>query len=62
VSKAQTSTLAFTAEVTGAAGEGAPGLVIAAGLDAGVLPAFAGALVSVDLQPVVISNSPKMIA
>jgi len=54
--------LAFTAEVAGAAGEVVPGLVIAAGLEAGVLPAFAGALVSVDLQPVVINNSPKMIA
>jgi len=48
--------------VAGAAGEVVPGLVIAAGLDAGVLPAFAGALVSVDLQAVVINNSPKMIA
>jgi hypothetical protein len=62
VSKAQTSTLAFTAEVAGAAGDVVPGLVIAAGLDPGALPPFAGALVSVDLQPVVISNSPKMIA
>src|SRR5882672_4410114 len=57
VSKAQTSTLAFTAEVAGAAGTVVAGLVMVAGLDPGV--GFAGALVSVELQPFVTKKSPK---
>jgi hypothetical protein len=54
--------LAFTAEVSGAAGKAAAGLVIAAGLEPGAVETFAGALLSVDLQPVHTSISPKMIA
>jgi hypothetical protein len=55
--------LAFTADVAGTAGKVVPGLVIAAGLEAGVPATFAGGvLVSVDVHPVVTNNSPKIIA
>jgi hypothetical protein len=53
--------LAFTADVAGTTGDVVAGLVTAAGLEAGVLPTFAGVLVSVDLQPVVSKQSPKTI-
>jgi hypothetical protein len=54
--------LAFTAEVSGAVGKVAAGLVIAAGLEAGAVETFTGAFVSVDLQPVHTNISPKIIA
>jgi hypothetical protein len=60
VSRAQTSTFAFTVEVAGLEGEVAAGLVIAAGLEAVALGTFDGALLSVDLQPVVTRKSPKI--
>jgi hypothetical protein len=52
--------LAFTARVVGLESEFAAGLVIAAGLEAEVPGTFAGALLSVDLQLVVIKKSPKI--
>jgi hypothetical protein len=52
--------LAFTAGVVGLEGEFAAGLVITAGLEAAVPGTFAGALLSVDLQLVVIKKRPKI--
>src|SRR6266850_7748879 len=59
VSRAQTSTLAFTSDAGGAAGAEAAGLVAVAGLDPVGALAFGGALLSPDLQPLVTRNNPK---
>jgi hypothetical protein len=60
VSRAQTSTLAFTAEVAGLEDDVAVGLVMTAGLEALALGTFGGALPSLDLHPAVTNNSPKI--
>jgi hypothetical protein len=61
VSKAQTSTLAFTADVAGPEDDDvAVGLVITAGLEAVALGTLAGALLSFDVQPVLTKNRPKI--
>ncbi len=59
MSRAQTSTFAFTVEA-GLEGEVAAGLVIDAGLEAVALGTFDGALLPVDLQAVVTRKSPKI--